>query len=144
MDSKNIVSKKIDTLKDKCKLYSEYLGHSIFSKPVTQDDLKFWEQENETVLPDSLKDFLLVSNGLTVDDQLIKIFPIQRMKGYEQPYASVPEDLVVIGTVLGDDEKVYFSRKTGKFMMDEQGSIQNYESMAEILDWVIQMLSYSC
>ncbi len=142
MDNKSIVSRKIKNIKEICNVYREELGYCIFNHPASQEEIKFWEQENEVILPDTFKDMLKSANGITIDGRLVKIFPLKQIKTYENVSTDIPDDFIVIGNVIGDGEELCLSKHTGKFIINDHGDYQEYDDFTDVLDWVIEMLGY--
>lgn len=142
MGNVSMVSSKIKNIKDICHKSDKQLGYCIFNHPASQEEIKFWEQENEVCLPDDFKDMLRNANGVTIDSHLVQIFPLKQIKTYECFNNDIPDDFIVIGKVIGDGEELCLSKHTGKYIINDHGDYQEYDNFPDVLDWIIKMLGY--
>lgn len=97
------------------------LGKTVFSSPVSEEEIKKWENENGITIPESYKQWLRFSGDCTIDSFVASFYS---PKNFRTEY--VPDDLVIIGEQIGDGEVVCFSKETGQIVSYFEGSI-NYE-----------------
>ncbi|MCR4637670.1 MULTISPECIES: SMI1/KNR4 family protein [Ruminococcus] len=112
-----------------------------YSAPNTEEEILAWETENDIKIPEALKDWLRFSGYSDICNELAVI---RGVGGFEVGCELVPEDMVIIGEVIGDGEFIGFSSVTGKILREDHGDITEYGSFSEFLDrFVIRMLRKS-
>lgn len=132
-----MLEKEIKTIVELCNsLKDEY--NSKFFEPVDEEAMKQWEKENETIIPELYKEWLRFSNGAVIRGSLAYFYGIE---GFEFGSSDYPEDCVIIGDLIGDGERLGFSKTTGKIVRINHGRIREYDDFAVFLNrMVIRML----
>lgn len=111
---------------------------SRFFKPVTEEVLFQWESSNGIKIPESYKEWLRFSNGAVIREQLAYFYGIE---GFEVDNPDYPGDCVIIGDLIGDGERLAFSKVTGKILRINHGRVREYDDFAVFLNrMVIRML----
>ena len=109
--------------------------------PATEEELSSWEKENSIKIPGSLKDWLRFSSYSDICSELAVI---RGVKAFKTDCELVPEEMVIIGEVIGDGEFIGFSKETGEIMWEDHGEVTKLESFDIFLkDTVIRMLKKS-
>lgn len=137
MDAENTLQNEINTIITLCdSLKDEY--NSEFFEPVDESKIQEWEKENNIVIPEGYKAWLRFSDGAVIKGMLAYFYGI---KGFEVNNPDYPEDCVIIGDLMGDGERLGFSKTTGKILRINHGRIREYDDFADFLNrMVIRML----
>lgn len=109
----NSLKKEIEELLDLCekKEKEDELGRTYFNEPVSEEKMTRWEEENGVKIPESYKEWLRFTEKCMIDGTTANFWgPDEFNSNY------VPEDLVVIGEMIGDGEMVCFSKESGEFV----------------------------
>ncbi|WP_294414129.1 hypothetical protein [uncultured Ruminococcus sp.] len=109
----------------------------------TEDEEKIisWEKENSIIIPNSVKDWLRFTRGAILADDIARIGGIN---GFEFGCDYVPDEMVIIGQIIGDGQLIGFSKETGEFMWETHADIIIFDSFASFLnEVVIRMLEKS-
>ena len=132
----NSLTREITELVGICEeLHEEYTF--MFCEPVSEEALAAWENENGIKLPESYKDWLRFSNGAVIHDNLAHFYSLNALEVKNELF----DDLVVIGELIGDGERLCFSKSTGKFVRNNHGEEREYEDFKSFLTrMVIRML----
>ena len=127
----NSLKKEIEELLEWCekKEKEEELGRTYFNEPVSDEKMTRWEEENGVKIPESYKEWLRFTEKCMIDGTTANFWgPDEFNSNY------VPEDLVVIGEMIGDGEVVCFSKETGAFVRFFDGYYdEEYKSEIELL-----------
>lgn len=116
-------------------LHEEYTF--MFCEPASEEALAAWENENGIKLPESYKDWLRFSNGAVIRDSLARFYSLNALEVKNELF----DDLVVIGELIGDGERLCFSKSTGKIVRNNHGEEREYEDFKSFLTrMVIRML----
>lgn len=136
-DKKDMVENEINKIVERCKaLGAEY--KSIFFEPANEEELSQWESNNGIRIPESYKEWLRFSNGAVVREQLAHFYGIE---GFEIDNPDYPEDCVIIGDLIGDGERLAFSKTTGRILRINHGRVREYDDFASFLNrMIIRML----
>lgn len=111
---------------------------SVFYAPASEEDVSQWESDNGIKIPESYKEWLRFSNGAIIRDQLAHFYGIE---GFEVGNPDYPEDCVIIGDLIGDGERLAFSKTTGRILRINHGRVREYADFALFLTrMVIRML----
>ncbi len=134
----NSLTEEIIIVVESCNnLKDEY--YSEFFAPVTEDQLLEWENQNKITMPESYKDWLRFSNGAIIRDFLARLYDIKNIEINNKDY---PDDLVIIGELIGDGERLCFSKSTGKIIRINHGDTREYNDFKTfLLRMVIRMLN---
>ncbi|MBR6394375.1 MAG: SMI1/KNR4 family protein [Ruminococcus sp.] len=112
-----------------------------YDPPATEEELSSWEKENNIKIPESLKDWLRFSRYSNICSELAII---KGVNAFKIDCELVPEDMVIIGEVIGDGEFIGFSKETGEIMWEDHGEVTKLESFDIFLkDTLIRMLKDS-
>ena len=112
-----------------------------YDPPATEEELSSWEKENNIEIPESLKDWLRFSSYSNICSELAII---NGLEDFKTDCELVPEDMVIIGEVIGDGEFIGFSKETGEIMWEDHGEVTKLESFDIFLkDTLIRMLKDS-
>lgn len=135
IDENNSLKSNIENLLKWCekKEKNEELGRTYFNNGILEEKITKWEEENGVSIPKSYKDWLRFSEECQIDGNTATFWGPDR---FNSNY--VPEDLVVIGEVIGDGEVVCFSKSKGEFVNYFEGSKKNErKNFAELLEDII-------
>lgn len=132
-----MLEKEINTIVELCNaLQDEY--ESRFFGPVDEEVMKQWERENKIMIPELYKEWLRFSNGAVIRGSLAHFYGVE---GFELGNSDYSEDCVIIGDLIGDGERLGFSKTTGKIVRINHGRIREYDDFAMFLNrMVIRML----
>ena len=112
-----------------------------FDPPATEEELSSWEKENNIKIPESIKDWLRFSSYSNIRSELAVINGVEDFKINCE---LVPDEMVIIGEVIGDGEFIGFSKENGEIMWEDHGEVTKLESFDIFLkDTVIRMLKKS-
>ncbi len=112
-----------------------------YDPPVTEEELTSWENENQIIIPESVKDWLRFSGYSNICSELVII---KSVKSFEVGCELISDDLVIIGEVIGNGEFLCFSKKTGEIIRENHGEITRLKSFEDFLtNTVIRMLKKS-
>lgn len=109
----NSLKKEIEKILKMCEKNDEESGaeDSYFEEGIEEQKMTDWENANGVTIPESYKDWLRFSRKCRIVRNTATFWgPDEFHSNY------VPDDLVVIGEMIGDGEVVCFSKKTGKFV----------------------------
>ena len=123
---------------------SKKLEENYFFKyypPTTEEELSSWEKENSIKIPESLKDWLRFSSYSNICSELAII---KGVKAFKIDCELVPDEMVIIGEVIGDGQFIGFSKENGEIMWEDHGEVTRLKSFDIFLkDTVIRMLKRS-
>ena len=112
-----------------------------YAPPATEEEIISWENEHKIKIPESLKDWLRFSGYTNICSELAVI---RDLTSFEVNCKFLPEDLVIIGEVIGDGEFLCFSKNSQKIIRENHGEITEFQSFKIILkDTVIRILKKS-
>lgn len=126
----NSLKKEIKKLLEMCKKNDKESGaeDSFFEEAIEEQKMTDWEQANGVTIPESYKDWLRFSRKCRIVRNTATFWgPDEFHSDY------VPDDLIVIGEMIGDGELVCFSKETGKIILCFEGIKEEKESFAEVL-----------
>ncbi|MBQ7131057.1 MAG: SMI1/KNR4 family protein [Oscillospiraceae bacterium] len=110
---------------------------TYFNPPATEEEIIAWENEHEITIPETYKDWLRFSNG----SQLL--FDLARFNDLNHLVVGnefVSDDLVIIGTLIGDGEFLCFSKKTGKIVRHNHGKMREYDNMNKVIKKLLNIV----
>ena len=87
------------------------LGRTTFAPACTEEKMAAWESANGIKIPESYKEWLRFTEECTIDGTTAQFFGPDH---FRTDY--VPENLIVIGEVVGDGEQVCFDKETGEIV----------------------------
>ena len=94
------------------------LGRTTFAPACTEEKMAAWESANGIKIPESYKEWLRFTEECTIDGTTAQFFGPDH---FRTDY--VPENLIVIGEVVGDGEQVCFDKETGEIVNYFEGSL---------------------
>ena len=133
----NILKEEITQIVELSKKLEDEGYYFDYDPPATEEELSSWEKENNIKIPESLKDWLRFSSYSNIRSELAIINGVEDFK---IDCELVPDDMVIIGEVIGDGEFIGFSRKTGKILWEDHGNIEYYNDFNELLKEIIDMM----
>ncbi|MBQ8296995.1 MAG: SMI1/KNR4 family protein [Ruminococcus sp.] len=96
------------------KLSAEYGNNaSDFSDGTTPDAITAWENSNDILIPESYKEWLILTESCKVLFDVLNLFPLKKIIVGHKDF---PDELVVIGSVFGSGDSVCFSKSTGEII----------------------------
>lgn len=137
ISKENPLKDQIEELLQACEKNDEENGgpDSFFEDPIEEGVMTKWEEENGVEIPESYKDWLRFSRKSQINIHTAAFW------GPEEFHSEyVPEDLVVIGALVGDGEMVTFSKTSKKFICWFEGQVnEEFTDFSEVLKEVISM-----
>lgn len=134
----NSLKKEIEELLEWCekKEKEEELGRTYFNEPVSEEKMTRWEEENGVKIPESYKEWLRFTEKCMIDGTTANFWgPDEFNSDY------VPEDLVVIGEMVGDGEMVCFSKESGEFVGYFENKInERFNGFSEVIKEILRMM----
>ena len=132
-----MLEEEIKTIVELCNaLQDEY--ESRFFEPVYENVMRQWENENKIMIPELYKEWLRFSNGAVIRGVLAHFYGVE---GFEVNNPNYPEDCVMIGDLIGDGERLAFSKTTGKILRINHGRCREYNDFVSFLHrMVIRMI----
>ncbi len=132
-----MLEEEIKTIVELCNaLQDEY--ESRFFEPVDENVMRQWENENKIMIPELYKEWLRFSNGAVIRGALAHFYGVE---GFEVNNPNYPEDCVMIGDLIGDGERLAFSKTTGKILRINHGRCREYNDFVSFLHrMVIRMI----
>ena len=137
VNEKNSLKNEINELLKWCKKYDEDNDgeYTRFDEPISEVEMEKWELENSVKIPESYKEWLRFSKNSVITQNTARFWGPDK---FNSDY--VPEDYVVIGEMIGDGERICFSKKTGKFVDIFENKEKSYDSFAVIINEIISLL----
>lgn len=135
----NMLKAEIKELLERCEKYdidNEMTGGSFFAEPITEEKMLKWEAETGIEVPKTYKEWLRFTEKSRIAQNTAMFWGTDE---FHSKY--VPEDLIVIGEMVGDGEVVCFSKETGEFVSFFEGRIgKRYSDFRGVLNEVLRML----
>lgn len=137
IDESNQLNKEIEKLLELCDKYDEENDgeYSFFDKPVSEEEMLKWEQDNGTRIPESYKEWLRFTGRCRIAENTASFW---LPDDFHPKF--VPEDLVVIGELIGDGELVCFSKINRKLLFIFEGKNKEVDDFDQILKRIINIL----
>ncbi len=132
----NSLKNEIEEIVRLCEELDDVDG-SEFSLPATEEQINVFETDTGIEIPVLYKEWLEFTCSCDIFGGLIRLF-MPSTDGYYNKF--VPDDYVVIGNMIGDGEKVCFSKKTGKIVRYNHGNISEMKDFRSVLNWIIENL----
>lgn len=109
-----------------------------FDEPATADEIKEWEEKNGIEIPQLYKEWLDFSGDSRILNGLAHFYGTKMMGEYNE---YVPDELVVIGELIGDGEFLCFSKESGEIVRYNHGKIKRLEDFKLFLNkFLLRML----
>ncbi|MBE5875525.1 MAG: SMI1/KNR4 family protein [Lachnospiraceae bacterium] len=132
----NSLKAEIEEILKLCKESEEEYGDkaSYFNEPVSEQEMTEWEEANGVKIPESYKEWLRFTGKCEIVSNTATFWG---PKEFNSDY--VPEDLVVIGEMIGDGEMVCFSKESGEFVRFFEGHENGtYKVFNDVLKVIIR------
>ncbi len=135
----NSLTEEIKEIVSLCQQLEPKCGANAFSfaPPATEEELSDWENRNGISIPEDYKDWLRFSNGSVIEFDLARFNALQYFSVNSN---LVPDDLVIIGALIGDGEILCFSKKTGKIIRHLDGEATTVSGFKQILINIIKLM----
>ena len=134
----NSLKAEIEEILKLCKESEEEYGDkaSYFNDPESEQEMTEWEEANGVKIPESYKEWLRFTGKCRIVSNTATFWgPSEFHSDY------VPEDLVVIGEMIGDGEVVCFSKESGEFVRFFEGKENwRYSDIKGLLNEIMRML----
>ena len=108
-----------------------------YAPPATEKEISAWESEHGITIPETYKDWLRFSNGSFILFDLMTTCDLEHISIDSE---IVPDNLIVIGTLIGDGELLCFSKNTGKIIWFDDGRTEEYDDLKPILLRIINLM----
>ncbi len=133
----NSLTEEIKEIVKNCNQRDSYSKNraTVFNPPATYVEINAYEKKNSILLPQSYKDWLMFSNGSRILFNLMTINSLELISN-----EIVSNDLIVIGTLIGDGELLCFSKNTGKIIWFDDGRTEEYDDLKPILLRIINLM----
>lgn len=133
----NSLKVEIEEILKLCKDSEEEYGEkaSYFNEAVSEQEMTEWEEENGVKIPESYKEWLRFTGKCRIVSNTATFWgPSEFHSKY------VPEDLVVIGEMVGDGEVICFSKSSGEIVRFFEGKENGtYKGFGDILKAIMRM-----
>lgn len=130
----NSLKTEIEEILKLCKESEAEYGEkaSYFNEPVSEQEMTEWEEANSVKIPESYKEWLRFTGKCRIVSNTATFW------GPKEFHSNfVPEDLVVIGEMVGDGEVVCFSKSSGEFVRffegRENGIYKEFNSFLKVI-----------
>jgi len=110
---------------------------SWFESPISEEEIVEWEKSNDIAIPESYKDWLRFSRDSQIRNTLAHF---NSPNGFELNNPGMPEDLVAIGWLIGDGERLCLSKKAGKIVRFYGQKSKEFDNLKPIVHEVIRMI----
>ena len=121
------------------KLENEY--NFEFAPPLAEEKITSWEIEHSIKIPESIKEWLRFSGYSSICHELVII---RGVDGFVTDCRFVPDDMVIIGSLIDASISIGFSKETGSILREDHGEITEIPSFTDFLrDPVIRKLKKS-
>ena len=131
------VKNEIEIIKRLCEKFDAKQGdcYSSFDKPISEDELLNWEKEHNAFIPELYKEWLRFTKKCVIAQNIAILWgPSEFNSDY------VDKEMIVIGELFGDGERVCFSKTTGDFFEVFDGRIKRINGFEEVLRMIIRLL----
>lgn len=122
-----VIREQFDYFKQFCEFMAPEDYESSFEPAATIEQVEEWEKENDTQLPHQYKSWLLLSSESYILSGYLELF---------WPTIGTLEesnDIVIIGTVVGDGEEVGIRRNDGTVYSIFDGEVREYKDFDDFL-----------
>ncbi len=108
-----------------------------YDPPATDAEISSWEKEHNIKIPESIKDWLRFSSYSDIRSELAII---NGLEDFKTDCELVPDEMVIIGEVIGDGQFIGFSKETGKILWEDHGKVDEYDSFKDLLKEIIDLM----
>ena len=132
----NSLTEEIKEIIRLCKIL-ESVYKFQFHAAATEEEISKWENEHGITIPESYKDWLRFSNGSIIANETAHFYGT-KMIGCDDEY--VPNEYVVIGSLIGDGELLCFSKINGNIVSIDHGKVFEYGDFKNYLRFMISII----
>ena len=108
-----------ETLEKMKKLLKQAGKEKTIQPPTTKEDISEWENQNNTLIPDEIKEFLLFSDGFIYGWGTLVIYALRDIE-FVKDWDSVPDGWLNLGSIIGDGAELVSDRKGTLFLADHE------------------------
>lgn len=110
---------------------------SWFSPAASEEEINEWEKDNKLTIPESYKEWLRFSGEARILNTLARFYGPQK---FRINLKDIPDNLVEIGDLLGDGQRLCFSKSTGNIIRYDHGDIREYDSLKPVLNQLLDTI----
>ena len=135
----NSIAKELKKITRLCQnKTADYGADSSWFKPaMAEEDIQKWEKDNNIILPDTYKEWLLFSKESLIRNNLAHFYRLDDFKYNEIKNES---DLIVIGEIYGDGELICLSKTKNLFYIFDHGDLEEKKDFRDIILEIIRIL----
>ena len=122
MERTSSIHECMERLKTACmRLWDEFNdSKSWFNDPITEEQLRKFEQKTKIVLPEEYKEFLRFSNGAQIKQRRGLFYKLEEIR----TEYGIPDHYIVIAETVGDGERMVLSELDGQIYLYFNGRIE--------------------
>ena len=132
----NSLTEEITQIVELSKALEEH-NYFDYDPPATDAEISLWEKEHNIKIPESIKDWLRFSSYSDIRSELAII---NGLEDFKTDCELVPDEMVIIGEVIGDGQFIGFSKETGKILWEDHGKVDEYDSFKDLLKEIIDLM----
>ena len=121
-----IIKEQFEYYQNMCSLLSEF-KESKFAPPATLEEIEHWEKENNAILPHQYKSWLMLTKESRILDGYIEF------RWPELGCLDTVDDVIIIGSVIGDGEELLISRESNHILSFFDGETEEYNDFDDCL-----------
>lgn len=112
-----------------CEENEEEYGSAYFEEGASEKEIEQWETKTGIHIPDTYREWLKLTKNCDIPD----IYGMLGFPGTDLP-PGLPDDYVIIGTIVGDGELICFSKSDGHFITFFEGRVaDSFPDFSEVL-----------
>lgn len=134
--SQNSMQERFDKICDYCNKLenADYDTYKIFP-PISINKIESWEKQNQVMLPNGYKDWILLANGFEIESNVL--YPLGNICRYpEKEY----EDYFIIGSYIGDGSLLLTDKYGIFYELDHEFGLEESTMVAFLDEHVIRCL----
>lgn len=128
----NSIQEEIEEISNMSELFEDECKSDFF-KGATETEIQHFEHKNKIIIPESYKSWLRFSDGGEIFNTLVQFYGVAHKPFIKASYLDLPEDLVCIGSYIGDGQYVCFSKAKGNIVRFDHGEIMVIDSLKTFL-----------
>lgn len=120
--------------------YPDECGMSLY-EPVTEDDIRQFEEKNGITLTGELRAFYQFTNGLSMDSGNLELDPlamIEQNLSNEYEWGDT-KHYVLLGDMIGDGEIILYDLDTQHIFTNDHGEEEEFEDLTTLLDYILEV-----
>lgn len=134
----NSLKAEIEELLELCEKNDSESGvkESYFKAPIEETKMSKWEEENGVKIPESYKEWLRFTEKCRIVSNTATFW------GTDEFHSNyVPNNLIVIGEMVGDGEVICFRKDNGEFVEYFEGSVcESYSDFRGVINEILRMI----